>query len=647
MSDRKLSVDNVGRKLTYGNESDRPAKKPEIDINGQTISIKQTTTSSVGSFTPNTSISKSTNDNDLLLLRNDDEQQHQEPRVDTFTLQQPDKLTFGNKLMRGVFGFFGGLIGGAAGAVAGFVGGSIIGTPITGIGLAVVAGGAGAVSGAYNGAALADSISRLFDNAPQDKHLDLAMTSLLQSRGPFSPSEADNLKDVSPREWRNLLPVHRKKPWFGNDKRVGSRADRQKIREAVVLFIAKHGKAEAGDYKDRLIAAANSRTPNALQSEINRLKAPDVARELHAIDNMNAQNREAMAKAFGEVVHRNPDVFLAPSAVQNEVGFSGNAENIGMQAALGVVDRMERTGRITEQDRKEFNRAMNILGLPDEQAHADPKATKDVLGPYVGRYLNHESKHKIAQALYKQFGTNDSPKYNLNLYTEPRRVLQSTLDPAQFQKDLDDDKMTTATYGKYAGQPSYDTAPASQRDTIANAELAALRAAAKTSLTADGMVQSIAQQIRDSLNDVANRFETPSERQLRLQQQRVQQKNVVQEEQPKGNLDELKKLRDRYVPDGDRFAVIANKLGLQSHEYKRDDLIRAININLMDVFGRNGEDLGDNASANLARADTAFLRAVAGHMGIQKIASPPIISVSRAEELQDRADEFVRNGIPN
>lgn len=644
MSDRKLSVDSVGRKLTYGSESDRPSKKPEIDINGQNISIKQTKTSGVGNSTANKSLSPSTNDNNQLLLRNDNEQQRPEPRVSAFNLQQPDKLTLGNKIMRGVFGFFGGLIGGAAGAVAGFVGGSIIGTPITGIGAAVVAGGAGLSSGAYNGVALADSISGLFDNAPQDRHLDTAMHSLQSSRGPFSSSEANNLKNVSPREWRNLLPVHRNKPWFGNDKRVGNRADRQKIREAVVLFIAKHGKGEAAAYKDRLIAAANSRTPHALQSEINKLKAPDVARELGVVSDMDAHNRDATAEAFGKVVRDNPDVFLAPSAVQQTQNFKMNAQKIGMQAALGVVDRMERTGRITEQDRREFNRAMNILGLPDRTAHADPKATKDVLGPYVGKYLNHESKHKIAQALYKQFGIDDQ-QYSLNLYTEPRRVLQSTLDPAQFNKDLDDSKMAKATYGKYANQPSYDTAAPSEREAIARAELAALRAAAKDSLVADAMAQQTARQIHDSLNEVANGFETPSEQTQRLQQQRVQQAKS-QKAEPNGKLNELKALRDRYVPGGDRFDAIANKLGLRSNEYNKEQLVRSINVYLMQEFGKNGENIGQNASENLAGANSALLRAVAGHMGTQTFASQPLVSSKRAEELQKLANDWGKNGIP-
>ncbi|MEM7024558.1 MAG: hypothetical protein AAF637_18565, partial [Pseudomonadota bacterium] len=293
------------------------------------------------------------------------------------------------------------------------------------------------------------------------------------SKVPITAEEALEIVELAGDELASLLNVP--------DSLVADPANRDAIREAVLLDVISNGAESAAKFRTNLIDRAGEGA-KWLQTEINTVKMPFLARHLDQLaekaklpsglvvdvpqadgtqeqgdvsgrpgsarnaptmkdknntkkkrralsdptdhrstqtvkqkqsaveqepteqENVKSQKEalecEARSKAMREFIQAHPDVLCQPSE-QMEENLGHYAGNFGLERALVIVDRLERNGVVTEQDRQDLNAAMNPLGR--DKLYADA-SVKDVLGPYVNQPFTPQAKHAIAHALYKQFG---------------------------------------------------------------------------------------------------------------------------------------------------------------------------------------------------------------------------------------------------
>lgn len=546
----------------------------------------------------------------------------------------------------------GAAVGAVGGAIAGGVGGSVV-LP----GLGTVAGaGAGAGAGALVGGSLGgvlgigaglgagtvsswDLSNTLFSGQgrrPQYQHAAKAMDSLRKSGWQLTETKIKNLEQVNDKEWRQLLHVPKEYKYSIHRLSGGVKGqqNRQKIREAVMLYTAEHGKAGAAAFRDRLIRLARS-SPKELQSEINKLKAGFIGDRMEQIGRM--ENRKAQSEAFAQLIRANPDFFSHPSDLytktQNNTDFNhftAYTEHFGLQSALAVVDRLERQQVVTKQDHEDLNRALNILGKSDSEAFRGLSDIKDVLKGNIGKQFTPELKHKVAQAIFKQFGDREA-SYGLNLYEQPRKNLENVLDATVFER-----------------------ADKTERARIATQEIEALRRAGLNTLVKDGMGGEIANQLIEPLRNIATEFDPL------MQRPQNREPSDVQIDRPpidKSNLERLKSLRDEYAPDpggigkgGGQFERIRIALGLEDKEFDPKALHTAISKQLMQTFGSFGENLPSRIHSNQkeirSESEKALLRAIAGQMAIENMTGNQRVDKERATELQDRANLWLKQGMP-
>ncbi|MEM9839808.1 MAG: hypothetical protein AAF830_11740 [Pseudomonadota bacterium] len=166
------------------------------------------------------------------------------------------------RIYAGVYGFLGGAASaGAVGAVAGTV------VPIAGNiagGIAGIIGGgiAGAIVGATGGGTLGARLHRnMRGGQGQQAHIEQAKQSLAAQGVTFSQEEVNNLDQLSAKDWRKLLHVPRnavKSSALNAARGMSKKEQRQAIREALILAVAKGGKAEGNKLRTELLVD----TPN-------------------------------------------------------------------------------------------------------------------------------------------------------------------------------------------------------------------------------------------------------------------------------------------------------------------------------------------------------------------------------------------------
>ena len=426
----------------------------------------------------------------------------------------------------------GAAIGGAAtiwlgpGALAGAGLGAAIGY---GIGA-----GIGALATLFVGVKSADYASA----TPQRWHLHHAIRTLDRDRGGFTKAERMHLEDVTDEQWRTLLHVPSSK-LFGSGQVKGEER-RQRIREALVLHVALHGLKGAAGLKERLIAAANrpasTHDPDPLQSEINQLKASDLRAEIHDLRDGGTKEK---AKALRGLIDHGGGLLTRPSS--SMVRLHAYAPHFGLNQGLRIVQDLQRRqdrhdelrnqldeakknnsankkdlqsdldrkkpSIITERDRQDLIRALNPRGL--EQAFDGKGGIQDPLEGHVGKEFTPELKHKIAQALYKQYGVKGAggQPYNTSpvaLQDDINKPLRKQLDPTGYAKDNMADDDIPASFD------AVDAKNKKRRQILADAEIDALAFAANAALKYDIDNTSILQDVTEEIAHTRERSMPPS-----------------------------------------------------------------------------------------------------------------------------------------
>lgn len=197
--------------------------------------------------------------------------------------------------------FWGALAGAIGGGVAGFIAGSAV--PILGNVSGLVA---GAVAGGYVGAggglgiALGAAYNAIRGGQGQQYHLNQARHSLWKQRVTFTQQEKDNLEAVTPRQWRTMLHMSKKK--------MPEAADRQAYREALVLTVAKHGKDDGELFRQRMLRFHERDRARAVRDKLEQLggdraiSAAHYGRDAGRVNQLLQQRDEARAgwRAFGD-----------------------------------------------------------------------------------------------------------------------------------------------------------------------------------------------------------------------------------------------------------------------------------------------------------------------------------------------------------
>jgi hypothetical protein len=197
--------------------------------------------------------------------------------------------------------FWGALAGAIGGGVAGFIAGSAV--PVLGNVGGLVA---GAVAGGYVGAggglgiALGAAYNAIRGGQGQQYHLNQARHSLWKQRVTFTQQEKDNLEAVTPRQWRTMLHMSKKK--------MPEAADRQAYREALVLTVAKHGRNEGKAFRQRILRFHERDRARVVRDKLEQLggdrsiSAAHYDRDWGRVDQLLRQRDEARAgwRAFGD-----------------------------------------------------------------------------------------------------------------------------------------------------------------------------------------------------------------------------------------------------------------------------------------------------------------------------------------------------------
>ncbi|MCP3880308.1 MAG: hypothetical protein GY701_18240 [Sulfitobacter sp.] len=573
----------------------------------------------------------------------------------------------------------GGAKGAAGGAAAGAVGGAIAGAaggtvvlPLLGTVAGAGAGaGAGALGGAivgfagkggydagkgfWNEARKGGLASTLFSSGkrPQDAHGRSAVASLVHSGWKPSPEEQNNLSQVSAGDWKKLLHVPKQYKYTPKwaSRGVKGRENRQKIREAMVLFVAKHGPAQAPAYRKRLIQFAQH-SPQALHRETTRLKSGVVVDRLKNI--YDTLRGDAQVAALSQLIRGNPELFTRPSQLHRIESYVGKAEHFGLESALGIVDRLQARGTVTADDNRDLNRAMNASGLRDDAAFNGDKADlKNLLNNHIGKPFTPELKHQVAQAIYRQFVDADGT-HALNLTGRDRNELQSKFDPTTFQKRLNTNQISGNRNEGLAGQPAFDEVPPQDRAQFANMEIQALEQISRQNLSS--YKDQVIPDVGNSLRGVQDSFETPQQQRQRIQQERLASSSRVRKSSTEQDQDRerLIGLRNQYAPgsggdeNGDDFERLKKALGLKDHEFDPEKLGSNITSQLCNAFGSYGDKLPPRSQNDRTRrmAEDATLNAISGHLGTAKMLGKSKIDDERLDVLQQLAQQYQKEGLP-
>ncbi|MEO1018412.1 MAG: hypothetical protein AAFY56_12075 [Pseudomonadota bacterium] len=326
-------------------------------------------------------------------------------------------------------GFVTGAAGGATyGAVGGLIAGSIA-LPVIGTVAGTIVGGvAGGLIGGIGGAvvgglsALAAGVKKA---NRQERHFNQAMASLEAKGVTFTPAERNRLQSLSPKEWRELLQVSRNK--------VGDKADRQRIREAVVLEFAKSTdpdpKAAALRYKDQLKTAANQHTLHLKADfhEAKELGGDKFDQWLDKYDHVfstkefwDTQDPQAHDRGDGFLVQLTADTLF------------------GGRLAINALKRVCADNyQVTAQDQWQINQSL----MPNE---TDPRFIhKEVDGVEVGARLNTRRKHELLDKVFNKYNdvsngwnTDDTFRNNFrNAYASANSIDGKIAVLEQYQKD--------------------------------------------------------------------------------------------------------------------------------------------------------------------------------------------------------------------
>ncbi|MEM7023320.1 MAG: hypothetical protein AAF637_12120, partial [Pseudomonadota bacterium] len=295
----KFKRDNNPSTLTLGYKpntlklgrisSQRPTDYPDIDVDGreETQLNQSTPTGSADDGDdlgekkdPNSPGQTLTNPDliedqqDLVLVPQREAQSAPPPpsvRPTDITIKSRDRAAFVKKPL--MWGVGGAAAGAAVGAGVGAAIGGVLGTftmPVVGT---VIGAAGGAVVGAAVGAAvfgvvgIGYGIYRAFKTT-QGGHIQQALQRFEQQGYRLTPEEQSRLEDpqIRRKDWRALLHVPDTHWWSSGG--VGNKEDRQKIREALIMAVAKTGGnaqqrlAAAQQIKDQLLGTSRLGLPN-------------------------------------------------------------------------------------------------------------------------------------------------------------------------------------------------------------------------------------------------------------------------------------------------------------------------------------------------------------------------------------------------
>ena len=527
------------------------------------------------------------------------------------------------------------VIGTVTGAAGGAAGGAAVG--------GVVGGGAGALHGFYafgREVYKGELADKLFGSGKRSQHVHARMAFATLQRSGWQPTgqEANNLKspNVTDDQWKALLhvpkeyklSVHR---WSNG---VKGWSNRQKIREAVMLYVAKHGTVGAADFRKRLIAKARQ-GPKTLQTEINKLKGSHLADQVH-----NVQHPGELR----QIMRNNPDVFAHPSlptGLESDLNYRGLQDHRGMQAALGVARRLNQQGRVYDRDRIDLLNAMKTAGV------ANPP---DVLKKFVGKDMTTEVKHAVAQAIYQHI----VPQMSFD--TVQQKQLQSTLDPEGFKAYVNDPNrkpgVNEKQYRNMLDKPVFKDVNEGQRKQVANDELDVLENIANREF--DQNYRELKDRLETGLRGPNNQFITPMQEhasQLAAEQNLVDEPSEPQENDH-DRMQRFQGMFNQYAPappnltqnDGAEFQQILTDLNLNHDEFDPWKLRQSIANEFMNTWGRNAERLPSPDQVNEQTAKQMkrdMLNAISGYFYLHK---PENVHQTRANEIRRQAEEL-RKGV--
>ena len=91
----------------------------------------------------------------------------------------------------------------------------------------------------------------------QQEHLEQAKASLAAQGVVLTPQDVARLNDVSPKEWRKLLHIPRKAvkdAYSGHGAGMSKKEQRQAIREAIILTVARRGKSDGEELRTHMLS---------------------------------------------------------------------------------------------------------------------------------------------------------------------------------------------------------------------------------------------------------------------------------------------------------------------------------------------------------------------------------------------------------
>ncbi|MCG8693963.1 MAG: hypothetical protein MI806_22390 [Minwuiales bacterium] len=258
------------------------------------------------------------------------------------------------------FGPLGTLGGAALGAVIGGIGGAIVGA---------VVGGVGARFGYENRRA-----------ERQQKHFDQATASLRNEGVKFSNTEKSNLNKISAAEWNKLLPVSK--------RQVGDKAQRQKVREAVILKIARgHSVENVLAFKQELL-------------DTGKRNCLDFMADAHFVREMGTAAAPRFLENYGDLISSeefwsapdNLDAAYTQPLVQKRV-----PEVYGGAMLLLAMRRLQSAYyKLTQDDRRQINQGLS----PHESGDF---ISDEVKSHQVGRIMSYEDKAALADKMAERY----------------------------------------------------------------------------------------------------------------------------------------------------------------------------------------------------------------------------------------------------